>query len=100
VVRGDARLRDRLQLGRSFFRESRERIITAEGARAAQTLKTPGLRHLAIAVSDFDAAYGRLKDKAVSFVAEPADSQGTKTVFFTDPEGNYLHLIQRPAPLG
>jgi glyoxylase I family protein len=75
-------------------------IITAEGARAAQTLKTPGLRHLAIAVSDFDAAYGRLKDKAVSFVAEPADSQGTKTVFFTDPEGNYLHLIQRPAPLG
>jgi catechol 2,3-dioxygenase-like lactoylglutathione lyase family enzyme len=75
-------------------------IITAEGPRAAQTLKDPGLRHLAIAVSDFEAAYGRLKEKVVSFVSEPADSQGTKTVFFADPEGNYLHLIQRPAPLG
>jgi glyoxylase I family protein len=75
-------------------------IITADGQRAPQTLKDPGLRHLAIAVSDFEAAYGRLKERAVSFVSEPADSKGTKTVFFTDPEGNYLHLIQRPAPLG
>jgi glyoxylase I family protein len=75
-------------------------IISAEGTRSPQTLKYPGLRHLAIAVSDFEAAYEQLKSKAVSFISEPADSSGTRTVFFTDPEGNYLHLIQRPAPLG
>ena len=33
-------------------------IIPAEGARGPQTMKDPGIRHLAIAVSDFDAVYG------------------------------------------
>ncbi len=90
--------------GRTVFvkaqNDSMLEIIPAEGERGPQALKDPGLRHLAIAVSDFDAAYAQLKSKAVGFISEPANSNGTKTAFFTDPEGNYLHLIQRPAPLG
>jgi catechol 2,3-dioxygenase-like lactoylglutathione lyase family enzyme len=74
-------------------------IIHAEGDRGEQTLKTAGLRHLALAVDDFDKVYADLKAKNVQFVSEPQESRGNKVVFFTDAEGNYLHLIQRAAPL-
>jgi glyoxylase I family protein len=70
-------------------------IINAEGARSEAGMKTPGLRHLALTVADFDAAYTQLQAKNVSFLNEPQNSKGTRTVFFTDPEGNILHLIQR-----
>ncbi len=74
-------------------------IIASEGARPYQTLKDPGLRHLALTVSDFDAAYAKLKDAAVKFISEPADLKGVKVVFFEDPDGNYLHLLRRETPL-
>jgi glyoxylase I family protein len=74
-------------------------IIASEGARPYQTLKDPGLRHLALTVADFDAAYARLKDAGVKFISEPADLKGVKVVFFEDPDGNYLHLLQRSTPL-
>jgi glyoxylase I family protein len=74
-------------------------IIHAEGDRAAATLKSAGLRHLALTVSDFDQVYQGLVASNVHFVSEPQESKGTRTVFFTDPEGNYLHLLQRAKPL-
>jgi len=74
-------------------------IITAEGERPAQTAKSPGLRHLALTVEDFDAAYGKLKAAGVEFAGEPSESQGVRLVFFKDPEGNLLHLIRRAQPL-
>jgi glyoxylase I family protein len=74
-------------------------IIQAEGQRVPQTLKDPGLRHLALAVDDFSAAYAQLQAKGVNFLTEPATSKGNTIVFFTDLDGNYLHLIQREQPL-
>jgi len=74
-------------------------IIPSEGERAPNALKSPGLRHLALTVTDFDAVYAGLVSKGVNFVSPPSESKGTKVVFFTDPEGNYLHLLQRAAPL-
>lgn len=74
-------------------------IITSEGDRAAQNMKSPGLRHLALAVDDFETTYSRLRSAGVSFAGEPTDSKGVKLVFFTDPDGNFLHLIQRETPL-
>jgi len=74
-------------------------IIPAEGERSGNTLKSPGLRHLALAVTDFDAVYAGLQAKGVRFVSEPLAAKGNKVVFFTDPEGNYLHLLQRETPL-
>lgn len=74
-------------------------IIRAEGERAPHTMRSPGHRHLAISVSDFDAVYADLKAKGVHFVTEPEESKGNKVVFFTDPEGNYLHLLERAHPL-
>jgi len=74
-------------------------ITTSEGDRIEQSLKQPGLRHLALTVDDFESTYDALKSKGVRFLDEPSDKKGVKTVFFTDPEGNVLHLIQRETPL-
>ena len=74
-------------------------LIHAEGDRGASGMKAPGLRHLALSVTDFDAVYADLQKKGVQFTGEPQESKGNRIVFFTDPEGNYLHLLQRAAPL-
>jgi len=74
-------------------------IILSEGERGPQTMKTPGLRHLAITVDNFDADYAELKAKGVQFLSEPVTSKGNRVVFFTDLDGNILHLIQRQTPL-
>jgi glyoxylase I family protein len=74
-------------------------IIPAQGERAQATPKTPGLRHIAIAVENFDEAYADLKGKGVSFTGEPFENQGNRLVFFEDADGNLLHLIERQQPL-
>lgn len=74
-------------------------FIPAEGDRGPNTMKSPGLRHLALTVDDFEAQYARLQQLGVHFIDEPKESKGNKVVFFTDPEGNILHLLQRSVPL-
>lgn len=74
-------------------------IIPSEGERGSNKLKDPGIRHLAIAVDDFDQAYGELKTKGVTFVGEPYENSGNRLVFFADRDGNLLHLIARATPL-
>jgi catechol 2,3-dioxygenase-like lactoylglutathione lyase family enzyme len=75
-------------------------LIPAQRDRTPQEMTDPGIRHMAISVADFDHAYQSLRAKDVSFVNEPyATPQGNRVVFFTDCEGNLLHLIQRIWPL-
>jgi catechol 2,3-dioxygenase-like lactoylglutathione lyase family enzyme len=78
-------------------------IIPAERPLAApQTVannKDGGIRHLAIASDDFDAAHQQLKAQGVHFVGEPFATMGNRLVFFNDRDGNLLHLIQRENPL-
>jgi hypothetical protein len=35
----------------------------------------------------------------VEFEGAPTESKGTSVVFFKDLDGNYLHLLERAAPL-
>jgi glyoxylase I family protein len=74
-------------------------IIPSECDRFDEKLKTPGIRHLAIAVDDFDAALKQLRAKDVHFLTEAFENQGNRLVFFTDCDGNILHLIRRDKPL-
>ena len=74
-------------------------MVTSEGARAGGGMKDPGLRHLAVLVNDFEKVYAELRAKNVHFLTEPAESKGNKLAFFTDPEGNILHLLERATPL-
>ncbi len=74
-------------------------IIPSEGERAPQTMKDPGLRHLAIAVNDFDAAHEKLRSQGVQFLTEAISIKGNRLVFFADGDGNVVHLIYRETPL-
>jgi catechol 2,3-dioxygenase-like lactoylglutathione lyase family enzyme len=74
-------------------------IIPSEGARPSNQMKDPGIRHLAITVDNFDAAYQQLKSKGVTFLGEPYTNQGNRLCFFADCDGNILHLISREKPL-
>lgn len=57
----------------------------------------PGLRHLAIRVSNFDEAYAKLKAAGVKFLFEPIPAVGGgRIVSFRDPEGNELQIVERP----
>jgi glyoxylase I family protein len=87
----------------NYFIEARNgaliEIIPSDGERPASEIRTPGLRHIAISVEDFDGGYQQLQQQGVTFVAEPYETQGNRLVFFTDPDGNVIHLIQRGKPL-
>ena len=62
-------------------------------------MRTPGLRHIAISVADFDGAHEQLKTQGVTFAGEPYETQGNRLLFFRDADGNLIHLIQRSNPL-
>jgi glyoxylase I family protein len=59
-----------------------------------------GIRHIALTVKDFGATVAELRKKGVNFAGEViALPGGGNVVFFTDPEGDLLHLVSRPKPL-
>ena len=71
-------------------------FIPSAGDPLAQNLQSPGIRHLAIAVDDFDLALEELKHKNVKWIGEPRVSdEGNRLAFFEDGDGNYVHIIQR-----
>lgn len=74
-------------------------IIPSVGDRGSNQMKDPGIRHLAIAVDDFDSAHAQLKKQGVHFLGEPFMNQGNRLVFFADGDGNIVHLIHREKPL-
>jgi glyoxylase I family protein len=74
-------------------------IIPADGDPSEATPQTPGLRHLALTVTGYEAECERLTAAGVAFLEPPLIKGGNKVVFFRDPEGNILHLIERPEPL-
>ena len=74
-------------------------IILAEKQLPGPEMKDSGMRHIAIAMDDFNETYLRLKSTGVHFVTEPYEASGNTVAFFKDPDGNFLHLIYRPKPL-
>ena len=87
----------------NFFVEASDggliEIIPSEGERPDAGMRTPGLRHVAIEVDDFDAAYRQVTEQGIRFEAEPYENEGNRLVFFKDPDGNLLHLIKRQKPI-
>lgn len=67
-----------------------------ETRRPPRKLTDTGFRHLGFRVGDVAAAYERLKDR-IMFDSPPipiAGRPGRLTVFFRDPDGTELHLVQ------
>jgi glyoxylase I family protein len=76
-----------------------ELIEAAPRAVSAPGMRDPGLRHLAIMVDDFDGMYHRLTAAGVRFLTAPEKTHGNSLAFFTDCDGNILHLLHRETPL-
>jgi len=63
-------------------------------------------QHYAFLISeaDFDAVFGRIKDRGLDYWADPRGSRpgeinhngGGRGVYFRDPDGHYLEVITRP----
>lgn len=60
--------------------------------------KLNGWRHAALRVDSIETAKAELERRGVAFTDEikPAGGGG-RVLFFQDPEGNLLHLVERPA---
>jgi glyoxylase I family protein len=59
--------------------------------------KLQGWRHFALRVESIESARRELESKGVQFseLVKPAGGGG-RVLFFQDPEGNLLHLVERP----
>lgn len=59
--------------------------------------KLAGFRHIALRVESIESAKTELEKRGVRFNEEirPA-AGGGRVLFFADPEGNLLHLVERP----
>jgi len=73
-------------------------MIPSEGEAAGTSMRTPGIRHLAIKVDDFDRGVDDLRSKGVEIV-DFVEAGPNRLAFFLDPEGNILHLIHRGEPI-
>ena len=69
-------------------------IIPAEGDPVTTAMKTPGIRHLAISVEDFESGIEKLTSQGIEII-QKINADGNHLAFFLDPEGNILHLIHR-----
>jgi glyoxylase I family protein len=76
-----------------------EIIEASTAAPGVAGMRDAGLRHLAIEVTDFAGAYQLLTSKGVRFLTEPETRGGNTVAFFTDCDGNILHLLHRETPL-
>jgi glyoxylase I family protein len=76
-----------------------EIIESAPDTVPAAGMNPAGLRHIALTVTDFPDVYARLKGKGVRFLTDAQTANGNSLAFFTDPDGNILHLLHREAPL-
>ena len=71
-------------------------IIPSEGDPVDAKFKTPGIRHLAIKVDDFDAGCAQIQANGIEIFTN-INADGNRLAFFHDPEGNIIHLIHRDA---
>jgi len=77
-----------------------EILPDAGGERINYDQTRAGLRHLALAVTDFDAALSYLREQGIGQFFDSRQSEEARLIFFRDPEGNILHLMWRARPLG
>lgn len=73
-------------------------LIPSIGDPVKTEIKTPGIRHLAIKVEDFDAGVQALEQQGIE-IFDRIEGGANRLAFFRDLEGNILHLIYREKSL-
>jgi lactoylglutathione lyase len=71
-------------------------------ASPSEALLTQGWAHVCFRVDDLDAAFARLVDAGATVISAPGPSPepGVRFTFVTDPEGNFIELLDRERPVG
>jgi glyoxylase I family protein len=75
-------------------------FVYAETQPTLPSIRDAGLRHIAFSITDWTSTHEELQRKGISFEGEPVVMPGMRLHFFRDPEGNFLHLVERDVPLG
>ena len=84
----------------AFSDKSMIEFCSAESENVPTELTTPGIRHIAMSVDEFDTLAKKVADSGAPILKEAnVNAKGIGTIFFRDPEGNIVHLISRPEPL-
>jgi len=73
-------------------------IYSADSKTSPQANRVAGWRHLALRVDNIETAREHLLSEGVALEEsiKPAGGGG-RVLFFSDPEGNLFHLVERPA---
>ncbi len=91
-----------LDTGKTIYIQSANGVVLefvfAETNPPAPLIRDAGLRHLAFTSDDLNSTRGELQTAGVEFVEDQL-LPGMRLLFFRDPEGNFLHLVQREIPL-
>jgi glyoxylase I family protein len=74
-------------------------FVKAEAIPPKPHIRDAGLRHIAFAVDDLEMARAELEAAGIEFQPEPVVLPGMRLLFFRDPEGNHLHLVEREMTL-
>jgi catechol 2,3-dioxygenase-like lactoylglutathione lyase family enzyme len=74
-------------------------FVKADNIPANPQIRDAGLRHMAFAVDHLESAHEQLRSAGVQFEAASILLPGMRLFFFRDPEGNYLHLVERETSL-
>jgi catechol 2,3-dioxygenase-like lactoylglutathione lyase family enzyme len=61
-------------------------------------IRDAGLRHIAISVDQLESTFNELQSAGVKFADQPVILPGMRLHFFQDPDGNFLHLVEREVP--
>ena len=83
--------------GNYFVRASNStllEIIPSEGDRAPQQMKDPGIRHLAIAVDNFDSAMQELRKRGITVPEPTSVGSGAPHTSISDPNGVRLEMLE------
>jgi glyoxylase I family protein len=92
-----------LDTGKTVYLRSPNGVILefvfADTQPAAPLIRDAGLRHIAFTVDDFERTHEQLKAAGARFAEQPIHLPGMRLFFFQDPEGNFLHLVERDVPL-
>lgn len=91
-----------LDTGKTLYIKSANGVVLefvfADTHPPAPLIRDAGLRHIAFTADDLERTRDELKEAGVEFVEEQL-FPGMRLMFFRDPEGNFLHLVERQIPL-
>lgn len=91
-----------LDTGKTIYIQSANGVVLefvfADTHPPTPLIRDAGLRHLAFTADDLNSTRDELQTAGVEFVEEQI-LPGMRLLFFRDPEGNFLHLVQREMPL-